>query len=159
MLEVLVERVYNSLVLSVCSGSTSSATEAFSSYACWSVIGCHIWLVHVCPVNTWTKFCTWFLNHEPMRLPHFFRLRETFFRKFFNVPKMSSLQFVWYFATERMLENRKGSFFQIFRHYETVKISLFFFQNFSKDSKRSPFSFFRFCNRMDVKKSQRVPLL
>ena len=62
---------------------------------------------------------------DTMRLPPF-RLCETFFRKFFNVPKESSLHFVRYFATERMLKNPKGSLFQIFLHYETVKISHFF---------------------------------
>ena len=32
-----------------------------------------------------------------------------------------------------------------------------FFRNFFKDSKESPFNFSKFCNRMGIKKSQRVP--
>ena len=50
-----------------------------------------------------------------------------------------------------------GPFFQIFRHYEiAIKISHFcVFRNFF--IKESPFNFWKFCNRMDVKKSQRVP--
>ena len=58
-----------------------------------------------------------------------------------------------------MLKNPKGSLFQIFRHYETaIKISpflFFFFEIFLL--KESPFNFLKFCNRMDVKKSQRAP--
>ena len=50
-----------------------------------------------------------------------FRLCETFFRKFFCVVKVSSLQFVWYFATERMLEN-----FSLFRFFGTMRLSKFF---------------------------------
>ena len=56
------------------------------------------------------------------------------------------------------VKNPKGSFFQIFRHYETaIKISYFFLSKIFKDSKEYPFNFLKFCNRIDVKKSQRVP--
>ena len=69
---------------------------------------------------------------------HFFRHYETspfsalwdFFENFSNVPKGASLQIVWYFATTNV-KNSKGSFFQIFRHYETWNFSFsFFFENF-----------------------------
>ena len=58
-----------------------------------------------------------------------------------------------------MLKIPKGAFSQNFRHYETVQNShfLFFEIFFIKESKESPFNFLKFCNRMDVKKSQRVP--
>ena len=53
----------------------------------------------------------------------------------------------------------KGPFFRFFWHYETVIKILFFsfFRKFFKDSKESPFNFLKFCNRMDIKKSQRAP--
>ena len=46
-------------------------------------------------------------------------VRNVFFRKFFKVSKESPLQVFWYFATESMLMNPKGSPFFIFRHYAT----------------------------------------
>ena len=58
-----------------------------------------------------------------------------------------------------MLKNSKGSLF--FRFFGTMRLPLkfliFFQKIFIKDSKESPFNFFKFCNRMDVKNSQRVP--
>ena len=52
----------------------------------------------------------------------------------------------------------KGPFFQIFWKYETaIKICHFFREFFITDSKESPFNFLKFCNRMNVEKSQRVP--
>ena len=93
----------------------------------------------------------------------FSALRD-FFLKFFKCPTGgSSLQLVWYFATERMLEKPKWSVFLIFRHYETVKISHFskifrttpngplqFFWNFAtewmlKNLNEPPFYSFRHC--------------
>ena len=61
-----------------------------------------------------------------------------------------------------MLENPKLFLFQIFQHYETVKISHFFVflsKNFRKTPNGPPSFFWKFCNRMDVKKSQRAPFL
>ena len=52
-----------------------------------------------------------------------------------------------------MLKNTKRSPFSDFSHYETtIKIS-----HFLKKLQRVPLQFLKFCNRMDVKKSQRVP--
>ena len=94
-----------------------------------------------------------------MRLLPFFGF-ETFFRKFFNVLKGSSLQFVLIFCNRTNVKNPKGSLLPIFRHYETVKILIFcfFFENFSKTPKVPLHFFLKFCNRMIVKKSQRAPL-
>ena len=62
-----------------------------------------------------------------MRLPlPPFRLFETYFRKFFNVPKGSSLHFFDILQKNECLKIPKGLFFQIFRHYETVKNPIFF---------------------------------
>ena len=74
-----------------------------------------------------------------------FRLCGTFSKTFY-VPKGSSLQFIWYFATERMLKNLNGSLFSDFYSLRVYwKFSFFvFFSNF----------FLNFCNRMDVKNSQ-----
>ena len=61
------------------------------------------------------------------------------FSKFFKCPQRVLLSIFWYFATERMLKNPKGSPFQNFRHYETVQNCHFFvFKNFLM----TPFSFF-----------------
>ena len=54
-----------------------------------------------------------------------FRLCETFFRNFLNVPKESSFHFL-IFCNRTNIKNRKMSLLQNFRHYETVQNSLFF---------------------------------
>ena len=79
-----------------------------------------------------------------------------FFRNFFSCHQRFLPSFVWYFATERMLKNPKGFLLQIFRHYETVEnfhfcVFLKFFM--------SRFIFLKFCNRMDVEKISKCPLL
>ena len=45
----------------------------------------------------------------------------------------------------------------IFWHYETFRLCETFFRNFLNVPKESPFNFSKFCNRMGIKKSQRVP--
>ena len=60
----------------------------------------------------------------------FFGTVRNFFRKFFKVSKESPLQVFWYFVTECMLMNPKGSTLFIFRHYATF--SKFFFKKIFK---------------------------
>ena len=87
-----------------------------------------------------------------MRLPPF-----GFVPKLFKCPQGVLPSFFWYFATERMLKNSKGSLLSDFSALWTVENShfLFFLAKFFK----SCFNFLKFCNRMDVKKSQSAPLL
>ena len=55
-----------------------------------------------------------------------------FFSKIFNVSKESPLRMFWYFATESMLMNPKGSPRFIFRHYTTFS-KFFSKKNFQKN--------------------------
>ena len=87
-----------------------------------------------------------------------FRLCETFFRKFLNVPKGSSFIFFSIFCNRINVKTLKGPFFQIFRHYETVKNSQFLFSKSFQSLQGYHSIFLKFCNRMDVKKSQRASL-
>ena len=68
-----------------------------------------------------------------------FRLCETFFRNFLNVPKSPPFNFLM-FCNRTNVKNSKESLFQIFRHYETaIKISHFlFFENFLLKTPKSP---------------------
>ena len=65
-------------------------------------------------------------------------------------------------SQQRMLKNPKGSFFLIFRHYETaIKIShflFFFLEIFIKDSKESPFNFWIFATEWMLKNLKGSPL-
>ena len=61
MSEVWVELVYGLLVLSIVFLGPRPVLLRLSHRR---RIDLWFWLVHVCPVNTWTKFCTWFLNHD-----------------------------------------------------------------------------------------------
>ena len=61
----------------------------------------------------------------------FFGTVRNFFRKFFKVSKESPLRVFWYFATECMLMNPKGSPLFIFRHYATFS-KFFSKKNFQK---------------------------
>ena len=61
-------------------------------------------------------------------------------------------------------ECQKSQRVPFFRIFGTMRLPIkllifcFFFRKFFiKDSRESPFNFLKFCNRMDVKKSQRVP--
>ena len=56
-------------------------------------------------------------------------------------------------------KTQKVPFFKLFGTMKLFLIFLFFQENFLKDSKRSPFSFLKFCNRIDDNKSQRPFLL
>ena len=81
------------------------------------------------------------------------------FRKYFNVLKGSSLQFVLIFCNRT---NVKKSQRVPFRFYGTMRllknlIFCFFFENFSKTPICSPSFFLKFLNRMVVKESQRAP--
>ena len=65
----------------------------------------------------------------------FFRHCANFFSKIFNFSKESPLRIFWYFATENMLMNPKGSPLFIFRHYATFSkffSKIFFKKNFQK---------------------------
>ena len=56
-----------------------------------------------------------------------------------------------------MLKNPKGPFFQIFRHYETVKNSLFFSKVFQR-LQRFPFIFFEILQQNACLKNLKGPL-
>ena len=92
-----------------------------------------------------------------MRLPlPSFRLFETFFRKFFNVPKGSSLHFLIFCNRTNVKKFKRVSSFR-FLGSETVKNS-HFFENFSKYPNGPTSIFLNYRKRMDVEKSQRTPL-
>ena len=86
----------------------------------------------------------------------FSTLLDFFFENFFSV--LPSICFIFCNRTNA----RKSQRVPFFRFFGTMRLKfshffVFFFENFSKDSKRSPFRFLNFCNRMDLKKSQRTP--
>ena len=72
----------------------------------------------------------------------FSALCEFFLSKIFNFSKESPLRIFWYFATENMLMNPKGSPLFIFRHYATF--SKFFQKFFSKKIFKKIFKNFLF---------------
>ena len=74
---------------------------------------------------------------------HFFSALCELFSKIFNVSKESPLRIFWYFATDSMLMNPKGSPLFIFRHYATFS-KFFFKKNFSRKIFKKIFKFFCF---------------
>ena len=85
----------------------------------------------------------------------FSALCEFFFSKIFNFSKESPLRIFWYFATENMLMNPKGSPVFIFRHYATFSkffSKIFFKKNFQKNFQK----FFCFQSRKVIFQSYRA---
>ena len=93
-----------------------------------------------------------------------FRLCETFFRNFLNVPKESSFQYFFLIFCKRtnVKKSQRVPFFRIFGTIRLFKIliffenfldSLIFFKNFLMSPKRPPFNFLISCNRTNVIKS------
>ena len=81
----------------------------------------------------------------------FFGTVRIFFSKIFNFSKESPLRIFWYFATESMLMNPKGSPLFIFRHYAT------FSKFFSKKIFKKIFkNFFCFQSRKVIFQSYRA---
>ena len=137
------------------------------------VVRCLLFNPEVSCSNPWVC-ANFFYKYSEAESSHFrhyetFRLCETFFRYFLNVPKESSFQFLWYFATERMLRIPKGppfseflalwdcSKFSFLFFWKFFKDSSFFFKNFQCLQRVHPSVCLIFCNRTNVKKSQRVP--
>ena len=71
----------------------------------------------------------------------FFGFVRLFFENFLMSPKCPPFNLVDILQQNECLKIPKGPFFQILRHYETVKIS-HFFRKFFKDSKGSSLRFF-----------------
>ena len=109
--------------------------------------------------------CAIFYQAFLSRRFHFFRHYETlfgfvsFFRKVFNVPKESSLQFLLFCNRTNAEKDQMVPSFSFFGTLRLLKILIFcfFFRKVFKVSKGSPFNFLKFCNRKNERKSQRIP--
>ena len=86
------------------------------------------------------------------------------FFEFSFVAKRSPFKFFDILQQTEVSKSPKGLPFQIFRHYETFKILIFFpkistkkFSNFFKCLQRPSFIFLIFCNKLDFRKAEIVP--
>ena len=107
------------------------------------------------------SFFTFLRNLQNRKTPKgppfqfFFGTVRIFFSKIFNFSKESPLRIFWYFATENMLMNPKGSPLFIFRHYATFSkffSKIFFKKKFQKNFQK----FFCFQSRKVIFQSYRA---
>ena len=122
---------------------TDRSTFYNSAQSTWGQVRPRQTLLQRVPPSIFYFFKDTYKTGRAQRVPplDFFRNCETFFRKFFNVPKGSPLWVFWYFATECLLINPEGSPFYIFRHYATSFERKIFFENFNFFPKKVFYAF------------------
>ena len=94
-----------------------------------------------------------------MRLHPLFRLCRTFFKKIFNVPKVSSLQFISYFPTTNVRESQRVSFFRFFGTMRLLKFSFFVFRKFFERLQTVSLQFFEILQQNGCLKISKGPPL